>query len=266
MAIRYDKKLNQEINRTIKNFNQKIARLEKENKELLPEKITKQSLKENVYTRQELRRRLKSMQRFSKRGAQDIVTTSGGVKITKYKLNEIKRENRRIKANLTRQINRMQKENPKIFGVKQSVSFAKTGDPTYLNLVARRRALDKNITTINETELKRLENLLIKTGRSKEYSDSMFKDNYYKMLTDLGYYYNFPENKLNMLKNKLDKLDTKTFYKLFSDEKAIQAILTYYKERISNFTGVNPEDIREDVYNLYNNLIDNIDAIIQDYV
>ena len=29
MAIRYDKKLDQEINRTIKNFNQKIARLEK---------------------------------------------------------------------------------------------------------------------------------------------------------------------------------------------------------------------------------------------
>ena len=41
MAIRYDKKLNQEINRTIKNFNQKIARLEKQDRELLPSKITK---------------------------------------------------------------------------------------------------------------------------------------------------------------------------------------------------------------------------------
>ena len=44
MAIRYDKKLNQEINRTIKNFNQKIARLEKQERELLPSKITKQEL------------------------------------------------------------------------------------------------------------------------------------------------------------------------------------------------------------------------------
>ena len=41
MAIRYDKKLNQEINKTIRNFNQKIVRLEKEEKELLPKKITK---------------------------------------------------------------------------------------------------------------------------------------------------------------------------------------------------------------------------------
>ena len=44
MAIRYDKKLNQEINKTIKNFNQKIARLEKSDRELiLPTKITKKA-------------------------------------------------------------------------------------------------------------------------------------------------------------------------------------------------------------------------------
>ena len=44
MAIRYDKKINQEINRTIRNFNQKISRLEKEERNLiLPEKITKKA-------------------------------------------------------------------------------------------------------------------------------------------------------------------------------------------------------------------------------
>ena len=42
MAIRYDKKLNQEINKTIRNFNQKIARLEKTERDLiLQSKITK---------------------------------------------------------------------------------------------------------------------------------------------------------------------------------------------------------------------------------
>ena len=58
MAIRYDKKLNAEINRTIRNFNQKIARLEKEERELLPSKITKKQIKESVYTRNELNRKL----------------------------------------------------------------------------------------------------------------------------------------------------------------------------------------------------------------
>ena len=46
MAIRYDKKLNQEINKTIKNFNQKISRLEKSQRDLiLPNKITKKRVK-----------------------------------------------------------------------------------------------------------------------------------------------------------------------------------------------------------------------------
>ena len=66
VAIRYDKKINQEINRTIKNFNQKIARLEKEQRDLiLPDKITKKALKESVYTRTELKRKLKELQRYS---------------------------------------------------------------------------------------------------------------------------------------------------------------------------------------------------------
>ena len=60
MAIRYDKKLNQEINRTIKNFNQKIARPKKQERELLPSKITKQELKNTSFTRVELQRKLAS--------------------------------------------------------------------------------------------------------------------------------------------------------------------------------------------------------------
>ena len=91
MAIRYDKKLNQEINRTIKNFNQKIARLEKQDRELLPSKITKKELKDNVYTRTELRRKLKELQRFSNRNAEDVITTSGGVRLTQYYYQNIKR-------------------------------------------------------------------------------------------------------------------------------------------------------------------------------
>ena len=143
MAIRYDKKLNQEINKTIKNFNQKIARLEKQEKELLPEKITKKELKESVYTRTELQRKLKELQRFSKRGAEEVVKTSGGVKLTKYNLENIKRENARVKRNITREINRLKINKPKIFGKMQSSTFSEMGDTYYLNLVARRKALEK---------------------------------------------------------------------------------------------------------------------------
>ena len=133
MAIRYDKKLNQEINRTIKNFNQKIARLEKQERELLPSKITKKDLKNSVYTRTELQRKLKELQRFSKRGAEDIITTRGGVRLTQYELQNIKRENARVKRNITREINRLKVNKPKIFGKTQTATFSQMGDTDFLN-------------------------------------------------------------------------------------------------------------------------------------
>lgn len=265
MAIRYDKKLNQEINRTIKNFNQKIARLEKQDRELLPSKITKKDLKSNVYTRTELYRKLKELQRFSNRGAEDIIATGGGARLTKYDYQNIKRENTRIKRNITREINRLRVEKPKIFGKIQSSTFSEMGDTDYLNLVARRKALEKDINKLSKEELERFRKLVEKTGRSQQYMNSIFKENYFEMLTDLAYYFNYDNDKLNLLKQKLMKLKPNDFLKLFKDDKSIRAILDYYPVVTNSFNAINPDDIKEDVVNLYDNLIDNIDDIIKYY-
>lgn len=265
MAIRYDKKLNQEINRTIKNFNQKIARLEKQERELLPSKITKKDLKENVYTRTELYRKLKELQRFSSRGAEDIIATSGGARLTRYDYQNIKRENTRIKRNITREINRLRVSKPKIFGKIQSSTFSEMGDSDYLNLVARRKALEKDINKLSRDELERFRKLVEKTGKSQQYMNSIFKENYFEMLTDLAYYFNYDNDKLNLLKQKLMKLKPNDFLKLFKDDKSIRAILDYYPVVTNSFNAINPDDIKEDVVNLYDNLIDNIDDIIKYY-
>ena len=265
MAIRYDKKLNQEINRTIKNFNQKIARLEKQERELLPSKITKKDLKSDVYTRAELYRKLKELQRFSKRGAEDVITTSGGVKLTQYELSNIKRENARVKRNITREINRLEVEKPKIFGKTQTSTFSEMGDTDYLNLVARRKALEKDINKLSREEFERFTKLIEKTGKNQQYMNNIFKDNYFSMLTDLAYYFDYDNDKLNMLKQKLMNLKSNDFLKLFKEDKSIRAILDYYPIVTNSFNAINPDDIKEDVINLYDNLIDNIDEIIQDY-
>ena len=265
MAIRYDKKLNQEINRTIKNFNQKIARLEKQDRELLPSKITKKDLKSGVYTRTELRRKLKELQRFGRRGAEDIIETSGGVRLTQYNYQNIKRENARIKRNITREINRLRVNKPKIFGKTQTSTFSEMGDHDYLNLVARRKALEKDINKLSRDELERFTKLIEKTGKNQQYMNSIFKQNYFDMLTDLGYYFDYDNDKLNILKQKLMNLKPNDFLKLFKEDKSIRAILDYYPIVTNSFNAINPDDIKEDVINLYDNLIDNIDEIIQDY-
>lgn len=265
MAIRYDKKLNQEINKTIRNFNQKIARLEKQERELLPNKITKKSLKESVFTRAELNRKLKELQRFSKRGAEEIITTRGGVKLTQYELTNIRKESSRVKRNITREINRLKIEKPKIFGKEQTSTFSEMGDTDYLNLLARRKALEKDINKLTREEFERFSKLVEKTGRNQQYMNTVFKDNYFEMLTDLAYYFNYDNNKLMKLKKKLMNLKPNDFLKLFKEDKSIRAILDYYPIVTKTFNAINPDDIKEDVINLYDNLIDNIDEITQDY-
>lgn len=267
MAIRYDKKLNNEINKTIKNFNQKISRLEKSERDLLlPEKITKKELKENVYTRTELRRKLKELQLFSKRNIEETITTRGGVELSRYELTKIKRESSRIKASLTREINKLQSTSPKILGKKQISTFAQMGDQYYLNLQARRNALEKgDIGKLSNEQLKQYRSLLEKTRRNKVYYANVFKENYLQMLTDMGYYYGYDNDKLNKLKETLNNLDSNTFLKLFRDEKSIQAILEYYPNIVIKSGGINPEDIKEDVTNLYDALIDNLDDVLKDY-
>ena len=265
MAIRYDKKLNQEINKTIKNFNQKIARLEKQERELLPSKITKKDLKNSVYTRTELQRKLKELQRFSKRGAEEVIEIKSGVKLTQYELQNIKRENARVKRNITREINRLKVNKPKIFGKTQTSTFSEMGDTDYLNLVARRKALEKDINVLSREELERFTKLIEKTGKNQQYMNSIFKENYFEMLTDLAYYFDYDNDKLNELKQKLMNLKPNDFLKLFKEDKSIRAILDYYPIVTNSFNAINPDDIKEDVINLYDNLINNIDMIIQDY-
>ena len=262
--IRYDKKLNQEINRTIKNFNQKIARLEKENRQMLPSKITKRQLKENVYTRKELNRKLRELQRFSKRGVEEVITTKGGVNLTIYELERIKRENARIKRNISREITRLRTTTPKIFGKATTSTFSEMGDIDYLNLLARRKALDKNIQKLSREEFERFSKLVERSGRNQEYMNTTFKNNYIDMLLVNAYYINYDENKLEYLKRKLNTLKPNDFLNLFKNDKSIRAILDYYKG-ISSGELFTYTDVNDDIRLLYDNLIENIDDILKDY-
>lgn len=266
MGIRYDKKLNQEINRTIRNFNQKIARLEKQERELLPTKITKKQLKEEYSTRVDLKRKLRELQRFSTRGSEEVIKTKGGVRLTRYELQNLKKESARIKRNITRELHRLESSKPKIMGKEQTATYKEMGDTQYLNLLARRKALEKDVTKLSDEQLEKYKTLVEKTRKNQNYMNNIFKENYFKMLTDLGYYFNYDSKKLEYLKDKLLTLNANNFYKLFQEDKIIRAILDYYPVMTNTISAIDPDDIREDVTNLYDNLIDNIDEILKDYI
>lgn len=95
--IRWNESDEQALSRAVKNFNAKISRLEKkdpQNKTALPERMSVKQLKELIDTRQDLNREINSLQRFTRRGAEEIVSIPDNdysLKLTKWQREEMNR-------------------------------------------------------------------------------------------------------------------------------------------------------------------------------
>lgn len=87
----------QDLRRAVKNFNAKITRLAKKapkEAHKLPEKVTLTELRSIIGTRQDLKREINALRRFSKRGAEKLVVipdTDNNIEITKWQKQEMAR-------------------------------------------------------------------------------------------------------------------------------------------------------------------------------
>ena len=149
--IRYDKKLNNEIAKTIRNFNNKIRRLEKLGRDLdLPEKVTRKDLTSSSYTRKELKRKLERLKSFSKRGAEESIKLDSGLMISKYEYENLKKDLKRAKLKANYKIQYFRKTKGSIFGESVEETYARMGDEDFIRAKARRKALEKDIKQMNK--------------------------------------------------------------------------------------------------------------------
>lgn len=267
MAIRFDEKLEKEINRTIKNFNQKIVRLEREEKALyLPQKITKKELKKEYLTRRDLRRKLRQLQRFGERGAEKVLETEGGVLMTKYELDTLKEDRRRILYNIKREITNLSETKIKVAGIEQDVTFKESGDENYLNLVERYQRLKRKVTSLAQDEFNKYVKLLNKSKYYSKYYNTKLYDSYLRGLEEVAKFYNVDKEKFKQIKEKLVNMKKDDFLKLYDTDKAIQSIMHYYTDtrKFGNMKRKKKarqlyNEQREDVIALFDTLAENID-------
>lgn len=94
-GISWNENQNDQLKKAVRNFNAKISRLEKKNpqmKNALPEKVSVRQMKELIDTRTDLQREVKALQRFTQRGAEELVNVPGNeynLKITKWQKKEM---------------------------------------------------------------------------------------------------------------------------------------------------------------------------------
>ena len=112
--IRWQQKDYLSLGRAVANFNKKINELQKQEKKLyLPELKNYKDIKENIQTRQELNRVIKSLKRFSKEGAEDLYVTKAGEQITKWERQELRKANKNCRKGVKRKCKSFRNSNEK---------------------------------------------------------------------------------------------------------------------------------------------------------
>lgn len=262
---RYDRELSLEIDRTVNRFNAKIKRLERLDRNLeLPEPIERTDIVTYKSSKSSIQKRLKEYQKFLERGAEETIETSGGAKISRYEMNQLKSRQRIAKATLTKKINRMRNTTIKVASEKQAGTFATMGDPEYITALSNREALDKDLNKLNNENLNRFKKFVgrLSHGSDKDY---ILKDNYLEILEKTGYSFGIDKRKFDVIKKKLNSLSPQKFANLFSDDKAIKSLFDYYNQMKSIKNDKQYKYLQNDVEDLYDLLVNNIDEIIEDY-
>jgi ATP-dependent Lon protease len=126
-----------ELQRVVRNFNAKIARVAKKNPTsapFLPEKISVKDLKSKIGTRQDFNRELKSVKRFSNKGVENVQTTPSGLTLSKYEIKEAQIKTRIVNAKRSAEVKKL--------GL--SVQAGTMGQIKSQNLKPKKFSLDKS--------------------------------------------------------------------------------------------------------------------------
>lgn len=269
MALRYDLKLRTQLEKSIKRFNAKVTRLEKQdNNYILPEKLNYYNIVDTSKSKKDLVEKIQEIERFFKRGSEETITTKGGVDISRYEMENLRIESRKAKQRLTREINKLEKITPTSLGVKQDFTFKTLPSDRLINLRARRKSLEKDINLLTGDEFQYYIEKVESNKRRSRYRDLQYQNNYVdKMLLNLGYMVGYDNKKLTEIRNKLSTLPTNEFLKLMDTEKLVSEIQNFYDEtndKISRNKNVSSNNIK-DIYEKYDMLYDNLDRILENY-
>lgn len=240
--IRYDSAYNQEINRVVSNFNRKVRRLEKEGNKLLPSPVSTRTIKEQFTNRKDLNMYLRDLQRFSIRGAEDIVEIDG-IEYTKYQIDMFRRDLRRNRDEIRRDI--------------KSAEQVKHQYPMQHNIYLQN--LREKKKSLSKSWLK----LIIKesdVATNRYFKRLEIYDNYFEILFQDAYVVGFDEDKINTIKEKLLKLSPNKFIKALQDSPTIQFIFDFYHS-LTRKSGLADDN----AYNSFQKLYEEIDNIVKTY-
>ena len=224
----------EKISKTVKNFNARVSyakkRANEADVEFMPPKITVKDALASVETRAEFNRLISKLNRFTAKTA-GIVETSKGAKTTKWMLNEVKREDRRIVRENIKKKEALAQQTPLSRG--QEMGNFRPFDEATKNVL---RSKERNFDNYNQKDFDkaaRTIDRMIDASKRREQLKEM-RDNYIKGLGERGFLDADPElekiiravsDDEFLLTQQLDDTATFIFYK---DEHAEYDVRLHY--------------------------------------
>lgn len=221
MAIRYDGKLNSEINKVVTSFNRKIKRLTAKDVTRLPELTSVRQLKSEFTSRKELLREIRNMAEFTKRGGETLIKTTEGAYIPRWQYNTLKRDARVAKSRLTRQIHKAE-------ALEGSHRYPMMASERLSNLRSKRTILDRPIMNLTRSKLetfkRTVENEMTDAKRMAQ-----FQKNFVERLFDSVAYMNDQDEEfVKGMQEYFLSMSPEEFYNMYMENPELQDIKNKY--------------------------------------
>lgn len=218
MAIKYDADLNKRILRAVKNFNAKVRynKTKTRNKGMLPRTISAKVIKDKYSdkSRAELIKQLTLYESFGKRSSLD---KAEGSRLSKWEQNyfeENREKTREFYQNEIKDLERIIDDKPEIH-LRQNERLT--------NLQRRLDKLDKDLSTLDEDEIKSLRAVYNYAERSdivKRQSFRLYLSQLTRTMQNLGY----SKEEINALLDKFDTLSENEFMEMMQNEDLIDVV------------------------------------------
>lgn len=252
MAIRYDKALNTEIRRVVKNYNRRVAKMKAEEKDLDIDFVTVSDLKKQFVRRRDLMFELKRLNTI--RGDASSIAKAA------------LKADTRAKIVVTYDIKRLKAEE----GTSRFTALKADRLATQESI---RKALDKDISKMSNQEKKKYRQLVERVNKPDPERLQKFYDNFFDMLFIDLYHSSVYGDDAAYIRDQLSKLTPDQLLKAYNESNVIRDIVDAYHDFMEQQAKLGDDKIRRDEYGQIDNDIDgyvktlfkNVDSLVKEY-
>lgn len=221
-VIRWSRSDYQKLSYAVRQFNKKVSELEALDQNVLPEEFKYTELRDNIYSRKELNRIIKSLRRFSKPSQQRLVKTTSGEVLTQWEYSELKKAQKRATLNITDQARMI---------IDSDVNVM--GDTEFKRLQRTRESID-DLFNRKGTEFRRTKVRTQSWGKNDYdlWRASIYRENFMNSLEQMSSFKNY-----KLLKDKLESIENPIqFYNYIKESNILSDLFLYYKDKATSQT------------------------------